>query len=156
PKPEEIPRLWLPPIDTRGLRQEVEKPWAEEAPPMPDAPVLRVARSALLSPGQAFESLGAACAAAPAGKDVVIEIADNGPLHLAPFALNGRNVTLRASKGCRPLLVWDTTAPRPDPAARPLAFAAVAQGSLALEGLDFVVKWPDTPDPGCFFRLTDS
>src|SRR5262249_9578284 len=98
-------------------------------------------------------TLGAAFAATASDKLNIIEIADNGPLFEVPAAVTSRSILLRAAAGYRPLIAWDfgRTSDRTAP------FIAVAQGSLALEGLDLVLKWPDeaATEPGRVLRVKD-
>src|SRR5262249_30562185 len=84
-----------------------------------------------------FDSLKAAFAAAPADRDTIVEIHDNGPLFVQPVALAGRRLTLRAGDGYRPLLAWDTTAAG---SANLNRLFQISKGSLALENLDVVFK----------------
>jgi hypothetical protein len=72
-----------------------------------DAFVARVGRAPQALPGPGYPSLAAALEAAPAGKPVVLEVHDNGPLFETPGALAGRDLTVRAGPGYRPLVVWD-------------------------------------------------
>jgi hypothetical protein len=153
PKSEGPPRLYAAAIDADKLRKEVEEPWVKDEPPSADAPVLRVGRSALLGATGTYDSLAAACAAAPAGKTTIIEIHDNGPLFQAPVAVSGRSLILRPANGYRPLLLWDVAAPKADAASKLPAFVSLTQGSLALEGLDVAVRWTDAPEAGCLFRV---
>ncbi len=176
PEPGGPPRMYTPvtPIDAAGLRQELEAPWAGDTGPTADTPVYAVSRAALLAaPGgksepptglagvgggpnasvRSYASLADACAAVPPDRTGIIEVRDNGPLFLAPAAVTGRNLVLRAGKGYRPLLVWDLAAPRPEASGGP-AFVAVTQGSLTLENLNVAVRWAGG-EPGCFFRVTN-
>jgi serine/threonine-protein kinase len=152
PIPDGPPRLYAAAVDAGKLRQEVEEPWAKDEPPPADAPVLHVGRSALLGAAGRYESLAAACAAAPAGKTSIIEVHDNGPLFQGPVAVSGRSLVLRPAKGYRPLLLWDLASPKAD-AAKPPAFVSLVQGSLTLEGLEVGVRWTDAPEAGCLFRV---
>jgi hypothetical protein len=99
-----------------------------------------------------YPTLAEACAAAAAGRETVIEIDDNGPLFVPSLpAVTGRSLALRAAKGCRPLLAWDT-AVQAGPADRLLE---VRGGNLSLENLDVVVKWQDAraAGPAALFRV---
>ncbi|HXG11305.1 MAG TPA: serine/threonine-protein kinase, partial [Gemmataceae bacterium] len=127
--PPRWPALYQPTaaIDPGRLREEFEKPWAGPLPPEPDT-VLRVSRVARPGSGQ-FESLAAACAAAPVGRVTVIEICDHGPLFETPVAVADRSLILRAAPGCRPLLVWDTARPPLTPTPLPLRGERGASGS---------------------------
>jgi eukaryotic-like serine/threonine-protein kinase len=127
------------PAELARLRAELMGPHAQFPTPPPDAAVLRVSRAAPPG-GKSFRSLAEACAAAPAGRHTVIEIHDNGPLfEPAVPPLAGRSLTLRAGAGYRPLLVWEGAGPAAD------RFLSVEKGSLALEGLDVVLHWPEGP-----------
>ncbi len=154
PKPAGPPRLYKPalPIDADALARETTAPWARDADPPADAPVLRVVRLPREGEAGQFDSLAAACAAAPEGRTAVIEINDNGPLFVAPAAAAGRNLVVRAGSGFRPLLVCNPAAAA---ASGNVALLAVARGSLTLENLDVVLKWPDAPQGACLVRVED-
>jgi hypothetical protein len=135
------------PLDAAALRKEVEAPWARVAAPAGEPALLRVSRL----PGEGgHASLAKAFAAAPEGRQTVIEVRDNGPLFVTPAAAAGRHLVVRAAKGHRPLLVWDVARSLEDGerARQPvgadgLALFAVQGGSLALEGVDVVLKSGD-------------
>src|SRR5262249_28945594 len=69
-----------------------------------------------------------------------------------PLALTGRNLTVRAGPGYRPLLVWDvprtreerqkTLKSKPEEAKRGLSLLTVHKGNLTLQGIDLVCRWP--------------
>jgi len=86
-----------------------------------------------------FDSLAAACAAAPADRETIIEIADNGPIFEAPIDLANRNIVIRAARGYRPLIAWQTS---DSAAAGASCLISLTGGHLSLEGVDLVVKCP--------------
>jgi serine/threonine-protein kinase len=145
------PALYKPaaPIDAAALRTVFQKPWAGRPAPA-EGLVVRVARVPAGVPAPAYPSLAAACAAAPADRPLVIEVHDNGPLFETSALREGRDLTVRAGEGYRPLLVWDvrrTLAERraaEKEAAGPPLLLGVRGGALRLEGLDVVVPWPET------------
>jgi serine/threonine-protein kinase len=146
-------------VDAGALRLEVEKPWADAAPVPADALVIKVSRGASPSATSA-RSLAEAFAKAPAGKPVVIEVADNGPLfERSPGRLEGRDVVLRAAKGYRPLVVWDVPLSligQPGKADVPLFFMGVSKGRLFVEGIEFAWRWPDALErPAVLFDSSD-
>ena len=147
-------------VDAKAMRQEVEKPWSSAAPVAADAIVLKVGRA--LSPSATnFRSLAEACAKAPPGKSIILEIEDNGPLfERSPGRLEGRDVVLRAGKGYRPLVIWDlprTLLDQPGKPDQPLVFLSVGKGRLFVEGIEFAWRWPDTLErPAVFFDTQDS
>jgi len=116
------------------------QPPATKTAPRPAATVLIVSRFPFGSDGKHFDSLKAAFAAAVAEQDTIIEIHDNGPIFEGPVAVAGRNLTLRAGKGFRPLIVWDIQAAA---SARSPQFFSMARGSLAMENLDIGLKVAD-------------
>jgi tRNA A-37 threonylcarbamoyl transferase component Bud32 len=166
PKPEQPPEqqpqgktwpaLYRPPLplDVPYLQREMQAPWAAVRPPPADAPVLRVSRLPRPGSERDFDSLAAACAAAPADRVSIIEIDDNGPLFQTPAAVTGRSLVLRPGKGYRPLVVWDVAASKPA-AGRRQVFLSVNHGDLTLEDLDVAVRWPDVPEPACLFRVVE-
>jgi serine/threonine-protein kinase len=152
PAKVEWPALYRPsaPPAKDKLQEEVLAPWAGLTEPGPDVPVLHVTRRPA---GEgAFASLGAACAAAAAGRLTVIEIDDNGPLFQPSVAVADRNLVIRPGKAYRPLLVWDT-----DAEARGAAFLAVTRGNLTLDRLDVVGKWTEAgaAERPVLVRVTD-
>lgn len=150
------PALFDPPpvVPTEQLWKETLAPWATDRPPPSDAPIHRVARLPGDGPGH-FASVEAACAAAPADRTTVIEVHDNGPLFVRPFAVSGRRLVLRGGKGYRPLLVWDIDRGQRDEVS---ALVSVTRGALTLEGLELALRWPDLPSEARTFlvRVTDS
>ncbi len=155
------PALYKPAatIDPKALRAEVETPWAVLPTPA-DAFVARVSR--MPGPGgPSFRSLSAACAAAPNKQAVVIEIHDNGPIFALPAALSGRDLTIRAGKGYRPLIVWDLPASleerrRLKKSDQPLTFLQMEGGRLMLEGIELVCRWPETlAEPATLLDVRD-
>jgi serine/threonine-protein kinase len=168
PEPPKPPPLLYEPkatLDPDRLREEFQGPWTAPPPVPADAPVYRVGRlpSAWpdVKPGTAFDSLAAACAAAPEGKWTVIEVFDNGPLFERPIAVAGRNLLIRAAANYRPLIVWDfpgaKEATKPAaPEAGPSSFLSVQRGSLLLGNLDLAVDWPEAATgSGCLLRVAE-
>ncbi len=161
PPPSRWPALYRPvvTIDPKALRAEVETPWAG-LPTPGDAFVARVSRMPG-PPGTSFRALADACAAAPAKQAVVIEIHDNGPIFALPAALSGRDLTIRAGKGYRPLIVWDLPASLEErrhlkKTDQPLAFLQVEGGRLLLEGVEVVCRWPETlTEPAMLLDVQD-
>jgi serine/threonine-protein kinase len=121
-----------------------------------EAIILRVSRD--VSDAKAFRSLAEAWASAPAGKQTVIEIHDNGPLFEPSFPpLAGRNLVVRAGEGYRPLLAWD--AERGDGGKAPVGatrgFLSLRDGTLSLENLDVVLRWTGGGgEPVALFHVT--
>ncbi len=142
-------------VDVKALRKEVEAQWPTLPPP--SRPAVRVSRS----PGSvsAFRSLAEACARTPGNQGVVIEIHDNGPIFELPVALNGRDLTIRAGKGYRPLIIWDLPATVADrrrlKKIEPLAFISLGNGKLTLEGIEFAWRWPEEilAEPAAFLDV---
>jgi serine/threonine-protein kinase len=154
------PPLYTPaaPIDASALRNEVDAPWSGLPSPT-DAFVARVSR--MTGSRASFRSLAAACAAAPAGQAVVIEIHDNGPLFELPAALSGRDLTVRAGKGYRPLIIWDIPTNleerrRLKKTDQPLVFLQVDGGRLTLDGIELAFRWPETlAEPATLLDVQD-
>jgi hypothetical protein len=121
-------------------------PWQGQTALAAEPVVLAVGRAA----AGAYASLSAACAAAPPGRPLVIEVRDDGPLFDVPTAVAGRDVTVRPAKGYRPLLLWDVPRTveertRAGTAEKePLSFLELRGGRLTLEDLDLAVRWPDS------------
>jgi hypothetical protein len=126
--------------------------------------VFRVARLPSLlpdaKPGTVFDSVAAACAAAPAGKWTIVAIHDNGPFFEPPIAVAGRNLVVQGAGGFRPLLVWDQDrarkpgrADKPVPEERAPTFLAMSQGKLLLGDIDLAVRWPGGSAPPTFVRV---
>jgi serine/threonine-protein kinase len=128
------------PIDVENLRQKFEGPWKNSSPPV-SAPVVRVSQHPQKGDPSQFQSLSAAIGATGAGRETIVEIDDNGPLFTRPLTLQGRSLTLRASKGHRPLIVWDLRGAAGDQARR---FVSVSNGNLHLENIDVVAMTTDT------------
>jgi serine/threonine-protein kinase len=158
PRPAGLRALYKPdrPIDAAALRKEVEAPWARVAAPAGEPVVLRVTR---LPAAGNHGALAAAFAAAPADRPAVVEVRDNGPLFVTPPAAAGRHLTVRAAKGYRPLLVWDVARSveereraREPAGADGLALFGVGGGSLALEGVDVVLKGAEAAGPLVLFQ----
>jgi serine/threonine-protein kinase len=151
--PEPTPRVaWKPlyqpsrPIKPAALRKEMEAAWAA-APPAAEPVVLEVSRGRP-GPGTFHHSLAAACAAAPAGKPCVLEIHDNGPFFDGGLSVTDRQVTIRAARGYRPLLVWDVERTLAERRAAgggdgPLVFLDVQRGGLTLQDVDLAARWPE-------------
>ncbi len=140
-------------IDTAALREEFERPWKGTAAPSP-LPVVHVIRKAPLGGQPRFESLTAALAATVNDRETIIEINDDGPYFTPALAFERRNITLRAAKGCRPLIVWDLRGRASDKAGR--LFTA-SRGNLRLENVDVGVRTADAKQPESFalFQVTD-
>ncbi len=133
-----------PVLDRERLTKTFTEGWDEK--PLPaDLPVFRVRRqpagtgdyATVAAAAKAIQEKGAV---GPLGAerlyDAIIEIEDNGPLYETSFALTGKSVLIRAAAGYRPLLCWDVEREREKPLP---PFAAVQDGRLTLEGLEFVL-----------------
>jgi serine/threonine-protein kinase len=150
-----LPKLYEPvlPIKVAELNQEFFQPW-EKIPPLAAGPTFRVSRQLRGRDGQTFESLAAACAAAPANQETVIEIDANGPLFEGSITVTGRSLVLRAGKGYRPLLAWDA---RQAPAGKAEVFISLSGGRLTLDNLDVVFQATaqGQAEPAVLFRVAD-
>jgi serine/threonine-protein kinase len=140
-------------INAGDLQREFQGPWEKPVEPWPPGPTYKVQRSYTEKKANEFDSLAAACAAAPAGKETVIEIHANGPLFEVPAAVSGRSLVIRAGQGYRPLVAWDTK----HPAAKAEQFLSVSGGNLRLENLDLVYQAVDKgqADSAALVRVTD-
>jgi serine/threonine-protein kinase len=138
-------RLYQPPVpvDPAEVGREAELPWAA-APAFAAGPTFRVRRAAPAGGADVFDSLAAACAAAPADRETVIEIDDNGPFFEPPIAVEGRSLVVRSATGRRALVVWDPRHPASVQADR---FLWVSGATLTLKDLDIGVKTADTGQP---------
>jgi serine/threonine protein kinase len=158
------PRLFQPVYPTpfgptaAEVRKEFEGPLATLSADMGDVPIFRVSRLPGGGPN-AFPSLAAAAAKAPAGGKAIIEIHDNGPFFEPALPdLVGCRLLIRAGKGYRPLLAWDTGAvAAANKSTPPTHLLALEKGSLVLEDLDVVVKWtgPSANRPAALFCIKD-
>jgi serine/threonine-protein kinase len=142
------PALYQPTValNVEQLQKEMEQPWAEPAIVPDGATVFRVGRTLAPQEGKTFSSLAAACAAARPGQTTIIEIHDNGPVFEVASTVAGGHLIVRAAPGFRPLLVWDVQRNldgRGKAKPEPLTFLDVRNGSLTLEGVEVVLKWPD-------------
>jgi serine/threonine-protein kinase len=149
-KKPEWPPLYEPktPPDLAALRDRIDAafPRIEQTR---NGPPLRIKRTGEET-GAAFVTLAAALAKAPDGP-VTVEIHDNGPLYWSAASVRGRDVTVAAAKGYRPLIVWDVRktvqerkaeTPAQD-GARPYNFLRIERGRLRLEGVDVVLQCPE-------------
>ncbi len=151
------------PEDAARLVQRIEEPFSK-VPVLPqDAPVLRLVRAQDGQPGT-FTTLQAACDAPQTARGAVIEICDNGPIYEVGATITGKRLHLRAGKGYRPLLVWDVHRILAERRARKkgetdsLEFLSTSKGGLTLEGLEIVLRWPESaaPDSIAFLQATES
>jgi serine/threonine-protein kinase len=151
PEPaEKDPRLYRPtmPLDLPAVRQEMLGPFAAAPAAGPAPTVYRVSRT-LRPDATSFRTLADALAQVRGEGPTVIEIHDNGPLFLDALpALTGRDVTLRAGVGYRPLLAWEQTATAP-------TLLAITRGRLTLDGLDFALRcvMPQADQPTTVFGV---
>jgi serine/threonine protein kinase len=146
------------------VRKEYEGPLADLSVTANKAPIFHVSRLPGAEPNT-FPSLASALAQVPQGGTAVLEILDNGPLFEPSLPeLNGRTLVIRAGKGYRPLLAWDSAAatggltPRRSPEGGPGArLLALDKGNLVLEDLDVVVKGTDpaASQPAALFHIKD-
>jgi serine/threonine protein kinase len=149
--PEEpaLPRLFQPalPLDRAKLREEFLGPFLKASAPPSGAALARVRRF----PGpEEFRSVAEALA--KTAGPLIVEIHDQGPFFEASVPeVRGRWVRIRPGEGYRPLLAWDLA--DKDKAQPP--FLAFTGGSLSLEDIDVVVRWPAVraEEPGCLFAL---
>jgi serine/threonine-protein kinase len=93
------------------------------------------------------------------GAPFVITVADNGPLFVTALPLvAGRYLVIRGAPGFRPLLAWDTASKKNQ---QDKALLTVADGTLVLDNLEFVVKWTEPQDKvkdegrAAFVQLSD-
>jgi hypothetical protein len=150
-----LPKLYEPivPINVADLSQEYERPWAN-VPSQTAGPTFRVVCSPPAGQAQTFPSVAAACAAAPANQETVVEIDANGPLFEEPITVSGRSLVVRAGKGYRPLLAWDA---KQGPAGKGEQFISLSGGRLTLENLDVVFQATarGQTDSAALLRITD-
>jgi hypothetical protein len=161
------PVLYKPstPLDMPKLFKEYAGPWAKSDSIPKDALIYQVGRilPPKANPKFQFDTLSAACAAAPPGKMTIIQIFDNGPLFETPIAVTGKSLQIRAADGYRPLLVWDLEKWKarakkdkgPEGMDQPAAFLSVEEGNLQLGGLDVALDWPEDSDrSACLVRVS--
>jgi hypothetical protein len=160
-KPAELPLLFEPkvPINVTELRARIDGAFPKGEPRAGEP--LRLRRTA--GEDAAPATLAGALAKAPPDP-VTVEIHDNGPLFWSAADFANRDVTVRAAKGYRPLIVWDVqktvqerkTSGRAD-GAKPYRFVTAEGGRLHLEGIDVVLQVPDKlAEPLVLLHLTDA
>lgn len=158
--PPEKPRV-LKTTPTPGTKTGTPEPPPDDpADPAPaaesraTAPHVIVTRNATGNDGLRFTTLTAALANARADGETIVEIQDNGPLFVGPVVLKGKSILLRAGKGFRPVLAWDTQHPG---YAKAESLFTVGQANLTLENLDLVLKRTESiaPNLGSFVKVTD-
>jgi serine/threonine-protein kinase len=151
--PEEppLPRLFQPalPLELDALRQEFLGPFRKVLAPPPEAKLVKVRR--LPGPGE-YRSVAEAIAntAGP----LLVEIHDQGPIFEPSVpAVRERSLWIRGGAGYRPLVAWDVAAAKDK-----TPYLALAGGSLTLEDIDVVAKWPagGVSDPECLFAIRGS
>ncbi len=159
-KPAPLPSLLppkAPPIEVAALRERLDTAFPKVESTNNDP--LRIQRTAG-GATTAFTTLADALAKSAPERPVTIEIQDNGPLFWSTTLLRGRDVTLCAAKGYRPLIVWDvekTMQERGKTLGKPLTFLMVEGGRLLMEGVDVVLQWPDKfQDPLTLVQATNA
>ncbi len=134
----------------RSLQLDFEGPLAVLKGPDSHEKVLTVCR---FGGGQAgvYGTLAEALAASADRGPTTIVIADDGPLFVSSLPpVVGRDLTIRAAKGFKPLIVWETTGDKGS------ALVKVSKGNVVLENLELVVKWTDPrgDEPAAFVQVT--
>ena len=159
-KPAPLPSLLppkAPPIEVAALRERLDAAFPKEEFTNKDP--LRIQRMTV-GAATTFTTLADALAKSAPELPVTIEIQDNGPLFWSTTVLRGRDVTLCAAKGYRPLIVWDmekTMQERGKMPGRPLTFLTIEGGRLLMEGIDVVLQWPDKlQDPLTLVQATNA
>lgn len=140
-----VAALPLPRMDTANdkpdlvaLRKQFYGPFTAFPETPKGALVLRVSR--LGGGAGALRTLEAAFAASKLGGFTVIEINDGGPFFVSALpVLAERTILVRGGAGYRPLIVWDMPK-NATPGKLPASFCSLAQGSLILDNLDFVMR----------------
>ena len=127
----------------RSERDAINKQYAgpfEAFPAMPkDARIVKVSRLASTSES-VFRTLADALNDTKPGKVNVIEIHDDGPIHIKSLpALTKRTIWLRPGDGFRPLLVWNSPQRAIDAESPPNLFT-LTDGKLIVERLDFTMQ----------------
>lgn len=160
-KPAPLPTLLppeAPPLDVARLRERLGTAFPNQPAVLREQPV-RVQRTAG-GETTACATLAEALAKAPADRPATIEIEDNGPFFWSTTAFAGRDVTVGAAKGYRPLIVWDvdkTIQERGKTPGKPWTFLTVERGRLTLQGVDVVLQAPDSfKDPLTLVQATDA
>src|SRR5262245_73877 len=181
PLPVWPPLLYEPkePLDVKKLTAE----FLEATAPLPkdtlEFHVSRLPASGKVSKNvKRFDSLSAACSAAPAGETTLIRIVDNGPLFETPINIASRSIRIEGGVDVRtrqdprtrepvdvrvdfrPLIVWDVSkakASKAGPGDVPPALLTVDKGSLWLQNVDLAGEWPkDAGGATCLVRAVDS
>jgi serine/threonine protein kinase len=159
--PSSLPTLLpqqAPPLEVAKLRERLDKAFPNPPTALHEPPV-RVQRTAG-GETMASATLVEALARTPADRPATIEIEDNGPHFWSTTTFAGRDVTVCAAKGYRPLIVWDmdkTIQERGKAAGKPHTFLTIERGRLTLQGVDIVVQAPDSfKEPLTLVQATDA
>jgi serine/threonine-protein kinase len=109
--------------------------------PIPQRPVRALVFTLASAPGNSFDRLEAAVAAARDGDTV--EVHGEAPLRTGPLTVRGKALTLRAAAGSRPRLLL-----APAAVARLWQPFLTTDAALTVEGLELAYDLPDTaPEP---------
>ena len=149
--PPAVPRLYAADVhfDPAQLQLEFEGPLAVLKAEDPQEKVLTVSRFG--GKTGVYATLAEAIAAAPERGQTVIVVADDGPLFVPSLApIVNRDLTIRAAKGFKPLIVWEAAGDKGS------ALIKVFRGSVVLENLELVVKWTDPrgDEPAAFVQVS--
>ena len=153
-RPPEVPRLYAAEVrfDPSQLQLEFEGPLAAPKGEGEGTPEKVLTVSRFGGKAGVYGSLAAAIAAIPPGRGPTsIVIADDGPLFVVSLpAVVNRELTIRAARGFKPLIVWESAGDKGS------ALLKVLGGSVTLENLELVVKWTNArgDEPAAFVQLT--
>jgi serine/threonine-protein kinase len=119
---------------------------AAPKPSVPSTTIILVSRLGVPDQESSVNSLSAAwdLAAKAVPPKAVIEIHDDGPWYVPPLAARGKDLTVRAGKGYRPLIAWNGQGIVKEPG----HLFTLENGSLTLENLDIVARCSEAGKPG--------
>lgn len=137
-------------LDNDTIQKQMQNEW--KAPPEPASDAFKIRVHRLPTDENTVATLNEALKAAEKSdkKDVIVELADNGPLYTGSLTLKDKNLFLRAGKDLRPLLIW---LPEKKGDSNSSGFFKMEKGSIHLRGMQLAASLDATfeeEDPSLF------